>query len=208
MAAPSLSVGALPYRRWFFIASAAAGFGVAVRWLAMRRRRRLLAAAEAVRRALQEVDSPSRAGELKMVLVVRRDLKMGTGKIAAQCCHAAVGVVERVLAAAPSDGAVRPHPRWAHRTPLDPQIAAQWVRWYEQWRERGCAKIALRLESTERAEEELLDLSRAAADAMLPSYVVVDAGRTQIRSGSKTVLAVGPAPVERVDAVTKHLKLL
>ncbi|XP_034946084.1 peptidyl-tRNA hydrolase 2, mitochondrial-like [Chelonus insularis] len=29
-------------------------------------------------------------GEYKMVLVVRTDLKMGKGKIAAQCCHAAV----------------------------------------------------------------------------------------------------------------------
>jgi peptidyl-tRNA hydrolase, PTH2 family len=30
----------------------------------------------------------------KMVFVVRKDLKMGTGKIAAQCCHAAVGLCE------------------------------------------------------------------------------------------------------------------
>mmetsp|Transcript_33570 Transcript_33570/g.79679 ORF Transcript_33570/g.79679 Transcript_33570/m.79679 type:complete len:110 (+) Transcript_33570:79-408(+) len=32
----------------------------------------------------------------KMVLVVRQDLKMGKGKIAAQCSHAAVGVVQEL----------------------------------------------------------------------------------------------------------------
>ena len=31
---------------------------------------------------------------MKMVLVVRKDLKMNTGKIAAQCCHAAIRVFE------------------------------------------------------------------------------------------------------------------
>lgn len=35
-----------------------------------------------------------------------------------------------------------------------------------------------------------------------------DAGRTQIAAGSLTVLAIGPAPVKEVDAVTGHLKLL
>ena len=28
---------------------------------------------------------------MKQVMVVRTDIKMGKGKIAAQCCHAAIG---------------------------------------------------------------------------------------------------------------------
>jgi PTH2 family peptidyl-tRNA hydrolase len=32
---------------------------------------------------------------LKLVMIVRTDLKMGKGKIAAQCCHAAVGAYRR-----------------------------------------------------------------------------------------------------------------
>ena len=39
-------------------------------------------------------------------------------------------------------------------------------------------------------------------------YIVVDAGRTQIAPNSRTVLAIGPAPVDELDTVTGHLKLL
>ena len=39
----------------------------------------------------------------------------------------------------------------------------------------------------------------------LVSYVVADAGRTQIAAGSHTVLAVGPAPGSVVDQVTGEM---
>lgn len=52
------------------------------------------------------------------------------------------------------------------------------------------------------------ELAEKASASGLPSYIVCDAGRTQIAAGSQTVLAVGPAPKSAVDAVTGHLKLL
>lgn len=42
----------------------------------------------------------------------------------------------------------------------------------------------------------------------LITYVVEDAGRTQIAAGSRTVLAIGPAPVSVFESLTGHLKLL
>ncbi|XP_035540562.1 peptidyl-tRNA hydrolase 2, mitochondrial-like isoform X2 [Juglans regia] len=39
--------------------------------------------------------------DFKMVLVVRNDLKMGKGKIAAQCSHATLGLYKKVLHRAP-----------------------------------------------------------------------------------------------------------
>lgn len=42
----------------------------------------------------------------------------------------------------------------------------------------------------------------------LPVATVIDAGRTQVKPGSLTVLAVGPARVVDVDCVTGSLKLL
>jgi PTH2 family peptidyl-tRNA hydrolase len=35
----------------------------------------------------------------------------------------------------------------------------------------------------------------------------MDAGRTQIASGTRTVLALGPAPKDLIDSVAGHLKL-
>ena len=47
-----------------------------------------------------------------------------------------------------------------------------------------------------------------ACQAGLVNYQVMDAGRTQVAPGSKTVLAIGPAPVKAIDEITGHLKLL
>ncbi|KAG8459871.1 hypothetical protein KFE25_014434 [Diacronema lutheri] len=113
-----------------------------------------------------------------MVLVVRTDLRMTKGKIAAQCCHGALGAYQ--LAAQTS-----------------PNALARWER-------SGCAKVALQVGS----DAELIAVYRAARLHHLPHYLVVDAGRTQIEPGSKTVCAVGPAAVSAIDAITGALKLL
>ena len=42
----------------------------------------------------------------------------------------------------------------------------------------------------------------------LVAEVIQDAGRTQIASGSHTVLGIGPAPKSVIDRVTGSLKLL
>lgn len=116
--------------------------------------------------------------EFKMILVVRQDLGMGKGKIAAQCCHAAVDVYNK---------AKKKHPEWV-RT----------------WEYVGCQKVALKCPD----EQTMLALQEHAAALGLDARVIQDAGRTQIPSGSRTVLGIGPAPFELVDKVTGHLKLL
>ncbi|OMP04962.1 Peptidyl-tRNA hydrolase, PTH2 [Corchorus capsularis] len=90
--------------------------------------------------------------DLKMVLVVRQDLKMRSGKIASQCAHAATGM-------------------------------------YAELMQRN-------------------KIQEAAENIGLPTFVVADAGRTQVAAGSKTVLAVGPGPKMAVDSVTGKLNLL
>jgi len=114
----------------------------------------------------------------KMVLVVRTDLKMGKGKIAAQCGHATLGAYKRAV----------------KRTPQA----------LECWETFGQAKVALKVDS----EEQMMALAAKAKELNISHYIVVDAGRTQIAPDSKTVLAIGPAANSLVDQVTSHLKLM
>ncbi len=56
--------------------------------------------------------------------------------------------------------------------------------------------------------EVMAALAREAGRRGLPTYVVRDAGRTQVAAGSQTVLAIGPGPEDVIDEVTGELKLL
>ncbi|KAJ5317126.1 hypothetical protein PENANT_c029G05280 [Penicillium antarcticum] len=117
--------------------------------------------------------------EVKLVLVVRMDLGMTKGKIAAQCSHATLACYKYFLEFAPDSAILR------------------------RWERGGQAKIALQVKS----EEEVLVMQAQAMSLGLCARVIQDAGRTQIASGSKTVLGIlGPKSV--VDGVTGHLKLL
>ncbi|KPA83704.1 hypothetical protein ABB37_01958 [Leptomonas pyrrhocoris] len=148
----------------------------------------------------RQLSSLAAVGEpVKMTLVVRKDLKMGNGKIAAQCAHAAVAVVEEILeiksrqVAASSDATMT----------LD-STSQLWLRWYAAWHVSGCSKVALQCPD----EETLMAIAKHAKEVQLPFCVIRDAGRTQIAPGSKTVVAVGPGPKSLIDEVTGQLKLL
>ncbi|RNF10812.1 peptidyl-tRNA hydrolase, PTH2 family [Trypanosoma rangeli] len=145
---------------------------------------------------------------LKMTLVVRKDLRMGTGKIAAQCAHAAVAVTEKVERRRQQKGTAIPTSKTVAAEGLDEDETTthwdEWVEWYDAWMFSGSTKIVLQCSS----EEKLMEACREAKQVGLPHTVVRDAGRTQIAPGSKTVLAVGPAPVKLVDRVTGCFKLL
>ena len=67
----------------------------------------------------------------------------------------------------------------------------------------GQAKITLQVPN-----QEEMDLLYAKAISLgINSYIVHDAGRTQIAAGSATVLGLGPAPKRILDEVTGDLKL-
>ena len=69
---------------------------------------------------------------------------------------------------------------------------------------KSMAKIVLKVNS----ESELLKLKEKAARAGLIAEIIMDAGRTQIAPGSVTALAIGPDEEDKIDAITKDLKLL
>ncbi|KAM7306805.1 peptidyl-tRNA hydrolase 2, mitochondrial [Ixodes scapularis] len=116
-------------------------------------------------------------GELKLVLIVRSDVKMEKGKVAAQCSHAAVTAFKQALRRQPN--ALR------------------------RWEDQGQRKVVLRVPS----EDEMLELADKARRAGLVTALIRDAGRTQVAPGTRTVLGIGPGPEPLVDSVTSHLKL-
>ncbi|KAI0457294.1 PTH2-domain-containing protein [Xylaria acuta] len=124
--------------------------------------------------------------ECKLVLVVRTDLGMTKGKIAAQCSHATLACYKTLS-------------RSASRQPTSAEAKI-----LQRWERLGQAKIAVQVKS----QDELLTLMGKARSLGITAEVIQDAGRTQIDPGSLTVLGVGPAPKSLVDQVTGGLKLL
>ena len=116
--------------------------------------------------------------EFKQVIVVRRDLGMGTGKIAAQVAHAAVMAAEKTKDRKPE--------------------------WFEEWFAAGQAKVVVKVSSM----QELVEVRKLAESLHLPVVQVHDSGLTQIPPGTSTCIGIGPAPSELVDKVTNDLKLL
>jgi PTH2 family peptidyl-tRNA hydrolase len=117
--------------------------------------------------------------DIKQVIVVRSDLKMGKGKVAAQVAHAALDAAET---------ARRKHPGW-----------------YDSWRENGQAKVVVK---TDGGEEALEELQKQARSLGLPVSLIQDRGLTQLEPGTITCLGVGPGPSGEIDKVTGKLKLL
>lgn len=73
----------------------------------------------------------------------------------------------------------------------------------KKWMNCGQPKVVVKVDN----EEQLLQIMKTAKQNGLISVVVCDAGRTQVESGTRTVVGVGPGPVDIIDKVTGHLKL-
>ncbi|XP_011493938.1 PREDICTED: peptidyl-tRNA hydrolase 2, mitochondrial-like [Ceratosolen solmsi marchali] len=116
----------------------------------------------------------------KLVLIVRSDLCMSTGKIASQCAHAALSCF------------------------LIGNKGFKNFFTIKSWIYMGQPKIVLKVNS----EQELISLSKSASEAGLITTTVRDAGKTQIKPGTITVLGIGPGNSDRISSITSHLKLL
>ena len=114
----------------------------------------------------------------KQVIIVRQDLKLPKGKIAAQAGHACVEATLRAM-----------------------ERKRETVR---RWRHDGMKKIALKVPD----ERTLLRVVQQAKDAGLTTAIITDAGRTIVEPGTRTCAAIGPDDEDRIDAITKDIQLL
>lgn len=113
--------------------------------------------------------------EYKQCIVIRTDLDMGKGKMAAQAAHAAIAAFEQASSIA-----------------------------RRRWLAGGQKKVVVRAQS----EGELLELYEGARRLGLPCALVHDAGLTQLPPNTLTALGIGPAEAERIDVLTRSLRLL
>ena len=125
---------------------------------------------------------------VKQVIVVRKDLNMRKGKIAAQVAHASMGAILSFRDSFDGDTVV-----------LRPTEEALY------WLNTTFTKICVYVNS----EEELVGLYERAKSAGIVSCLITDNGLTEFNGiPTKTCAAIGPALVEDVDAITGGLPLL
>ncbi len=115
-----------------------------------------------------------------MYLIVRADLKMSKGKIAAQCGHAVQWLVVNNMSNGIKKNSFMQYLIGAH------------------------PKIVLKVSN----EEELNNITTQCIENRISYYQVVDAGRTQIPPNTKTVLGIGPIRRSEVPSKIKTFKLL
>lgn len=135
----------------------------------------------------------------KQIIVMRRDLHMRKGKIAAQAGHACV---EAVLLALSKEGRLGDvdcaGSRIVLRSDTQPETPLQ------AWFDKGVAKICVYVDS----EEALLDIDRQAKEAGILSALICDAGMTEFHgTPTYTCLALEPRLPEEVDPITGDLPL-
>jgi PTH2 family peptidyl-tRNA hydrolase len=116
--------------------------------------------------------------EYKLVIVIRSDLKLSAGKLAVQVAHASVACAL--------------------------ECKKKNARWFSSWYREGQKKVVV----TAANLAELKTLQRKAEQQKIITYLVSDAGLTEIPPGTVTCLGIGPGPAAKVDKVTGQLSLL
>ena len=74
----------------------------------------------------------------------------------------------------------------------------------QPWNSDGAKKVVLKVQG----EKEIKNLERLARKEGIPCFLVRDAGKTQLKSGTVTAVGIGTAKEPEIDRVTGKLKLL
>lgn len=119
---------------------------------------------------------------VKQVIVIRTDLNMRKGKMAAQAAHA-------------SRAFLKAH--CLHRLPLSKSE----LEWLEGSHDTICVGVG--------SEDELEAIYERASLEGIAAYLITDLGKTEFHGQeTKTCAAIGPDECERINSITGHLKLL
>lgn len=132
---------------------------------------------------------------VKQVIVIRKDLKMRRGKEIAQGSHASIAFLTRKL-----QRYVKDVTREEGELHFEDYVSP--VEW--DWINGIFAKVCVRVNS----EEELLEIEKKAKEAGLECHLITDSGLTEFGGvPTHTCLAIGPDVAEKIDPITRELKL-
>jgi len=139
--------------------------------------------------------------KVKQVIVVRKDLNMRKGKIAAQACHGSMGVVLDMLK---RNSITYSNGHGVKKGLYFPEIVDEGTPLYEWWNS-SFTKIVLYVNS----EEEVFELEKKCQESNIPCAVITDSGFTEFHGVSTvTCVAIGPYWSEKIDEITGDLPLL
>lgn len=112
---------------------------------------------------------------MKQVIIMRGDLPISRGKIAAQACHASLGSYKKAD-----------------------------KRTIQKWEKEGGKKVVVKVGDL----KELYEYYEIVKATDMPYFLVRDAGHTELPQSTITCLGIGPEEDEKIDKITKDLKLL
>lgn len=128
-------------------------------------------------------------GKSKQVIIFRSDLpelKRFRGKAIAQGCHASLGAVLSRNSSASSDS-----------------IKIDLTDEEKEWFQNRFTKVCLSVENL----DKLMEIYNKAKDLGLTVAIIKDAGFTAFNEPTITCIAIGPHYKEKIDDLTKDLKL-
>lgn len=140
--------------------------------------------------------------EIKQVIIVRRELNMRKGKLAAQVAHASMAVFTKNIVRLDPEEISPENPDDAlniHiRIPKHGLAVMSWL-----------AGSFTKIVTFVNSEEELVACYEQALAAGLPCSLITDSGRTEFHNvPTKTTVAIGPAAPELIDKITGKLGLI
>ena len=141
--------------------------------------------------------------DVKQVIVMRKDLNMRKGKIAAQACHASLSAIMRAMLK--NDCFEWGYNENEQKIYFKPEYLTDENKDLTEWFSDCFKKIVVYVNS----EQELIDLYNIAQELGIICSLVTDKGLTEFNQiPTKTCLAFEPLESAKIDILTGQLPLL
>lgn len=148
------------------------------------------------------------SNDVKQVIVVRKDLNMRKGKIAAQASHASLGALLKMFSkelctSFINDKNLQTYTRYSVQFTQDSIL--------DKWLNGIFTKVVVSVDSEAELDSiyDAIQTYNQTVDEKIPCVMIEDAGLTEFHGiKTKTCIGVGPFKSDIIDTFTKHLKLL